>query len=465
MLELSTDLAIRHEASRCPLLGPALANNKKPFQHCGTSGQIQGKSKGIGALRRICAEILPPETVRPVNDSHTAGLKGVVKHRLADTLKRQVYALWGLAKSRQAGHEVYSAESQVSHLATECKSFDTAAMGHSSVKNTTSRNTLMDNIVSLEQHTPLTLSRDRSWARLDSNSEPSRSGLDSVAQARDWCVRMLAPHVISKSVVSGDHTTERQFVLRHHEHFRSVVEVLNCQTARVEYRRIVQHGKRWCTSFHGVSATAQAPSCRLAYATLNHAKTDINPLSTTTLSLHVEHRDISKRHTIHSGTLFALPSVGAVPLRAEQVDTWRIPDAWQKNTLWEISSPQPDVFPLHCRDVRGALNTVPLTPMVRDRYQFCYRFCLSGIKMRWQACYKDRTAIELQCFVRSSVVALLLFAGHSNQPSDYQSSSRYASVVILPAAFTKLSGIDSGIVESFVLFTGIEVFQCFLYML
>ncbi|KAJ2473353.1 hypothetical protein IWW56_006000, partial [Coemansia sp. RSA 2131] len=151
------------------------------------------------------------------------------------------------------------------------------------------------------------------------------------------------------------------------------------------------------------------------------------------------------------------------------------------NRLWQISSPQPGVFPLHCRDTRGVLDPVPLTPMVLDRHQFCYRFYLSGTKMRWQARKCGRSVIELQCFVRNSVVALLLFGGYGPEdaprPEDkrrWRKSGRsrnYAlaraepdvlpSIVILPAAFSKLVSMDAAIVESFVLFTGIEVFECF----
>ncbi|KAJ2247557.1 hypothetical protein GGH97_002072 [Coemansia sp. RSA 475] len=51
--------------------------------------------------------------------------------------------------------------------------------------------------------------------------------------------------------------------------------------------------------------------------------------------------------------------------------------------------------------------------MVPNRHQFCYRFYLSGAKMQWQARKCGRNVIELQCFVRSSVIALLLFGGYS----------------------------------------------------
>ncbi|KAJ2148513.1 hypothetical protein IW142_000831 [Coemansia sp. RSA 564] len=92
------------------------------------------------------------------------------------------------------------------------------------------------------------------------------------------------------------------------------------------------------------------------------------------------------------------------------------PRVFKLNQLWQISTPQPGVLSLHCRDTRGVLDPVPLTPMVPDRHQFCYRFYLSGAKMQWQARKCGRNVIELQCFVRSSVVALLLFGGYS--PED-----------------------------------------------
>ncbi|KAJ2410235.1 hypothetical protein J3F80_000741 [Coemansia sp. RSA 2526] len=152
------------------------------------------------------------------------------------------------------------------------------------------------------------------------------------------------------------------------------------------------------------------------------------------------------------------------------------PRVFKLNQLWQISTPQPGVLSLHCRDTRGVLDPVPLTPMVPDRHQFCYRFYLSGAKMQWQARKCGRNVIELQCFVRSSVVALLLFGGYSPEdaprPEDKRRwrSENYVlartesdvlpSIVILPAAFRKLVSMDATIVESFVLFTGIEVFEC-----
>ncbi|KAJ2351985.1 hypothetical protein GGF43_003873 [Coemansia sp. RSA 2618] len=181
---------------------------------------------------------------------------------------------------------------------------------------------------------------------------------------------------------------------------------------------------------------------------------------------------------------FAPSSFSTTGSNSQRRQSWSppYPRTFELDRLWEISSPQPSVFPLHCRDTRGVLDPVPLTPMVLDRHQFCYRFYLSGTKMRWQARRIGRSTVELQCFVRSSVVALLLFGGHgadalrfdakrhrwrnkgdrsADYPPAFAEPDALPSIVILPAAFSKLAPVDATIVESFVLFTGIEVFECF----
>ncbi|KAJ2798969.1 hypothetical protein H4R20_004621 [Coemansia guatemalensis] len=504
----STGLEAEHEAPRCTSLGRTLVDDKEFAQRRAAGRHAYSKSKGMGALRRICAEILPPETARPTKDLRAAGLKGVVEHRLADTLKRHVGARWGLTKSRRAGHEAYTTESQTLDIAAARDSVDTAGVDYTSSKNSASRSTLvdsthsggtengLDSVLSLGQHTVSVPSRDRSWAqsdsctlpirdrswaRLDISAVPSRERLDSAVHVGDCGAGLrhgtgrVAPHVISGPVAGGEHeldrTAGRRFALRRNAHFSDVLEAVNCQTARVAYRRIVQRGKRWCSSFHGVSAAAPAPSHRLACVTLDHVGLGLLSLGGATSSFHVDRCDAGRPQSIRSGASFAPPSLGGASPCVQRVGAWQVPGAWKANPLWEISSPQPGVFPLHCRDARGALDPVPLTPMVCDRHQFCYRFYLAGTKMRWQARRQGRTTTELQCFVRSSVVALVLFAGHAagirsaNQSSDYPPSISHASVVILPAAFAKLPAIDSAIVESFVLFTGIEVFQCFLYTL
>ncbi|KAJ1900505.1 hypothetical protein LPJ81_003931 [Coemansia sp. IMI 209127] len=156
------------------------------------------------------------------------------------------------------------------------------------------------------------------------------------------------------------------------------------------------------------------------------------------------------------------------------------PRAFDAGELWEITSPCPSSFPLHCRDARGVIGPIPLTAMVLDRHQFCYRFHLAGNKMRWLAKRQGQSMAGLQCYVRGTVVALLLFGGCSAEgtgPDLVSSTGRRESwcevqhtedshlprIVVLPEAFSKLEPIDSAVVESFVLFTGIEVLECFLY--
>ncbi|KAJ2543220.1 hypothetical protein EV175_005993 [Coemansia sp. RSA 1933] len=149
------------------------------------------------------------------------------------------------------------------------------------------------------------------------------------------------------------------------------------------------------------------------------------------------------------------------------------PRAFDLHELWEVTSPRPNSFPLHCRDARGVISPVPLTPMVLDRHQFCYRFHLAGNKMRWLAKRQGRYIKGLQCYVRGTAVAFLLFGECSADGSNglgggswSQDEKQYAhlpQIVVLPEALHKLDPIDPAIVESFVLFTGIEVFECFMY--
>ncbi|KAJ2842159.1 hypothetical protein J3B02_005661 [Coemansia erecta] len=188
----------------------------------------------------------------------------------------------------------------------------------------------------------------------------------------------------------------------------------------------------------------------------------------------------------------------------------RHPHAFDASQLWEISSPNPDMFPMHCRDARGVIDPVPLASMVLDRHQFCFRFQLCGNKMRWQVASKEECGrrMQLQCFVRSTVVALLFFTITAQQqqqqqpddglahgpaistcstaenslhrlslwnrsanrvcaptmpaaPTDSAKRPTLPSVVILPTAFGKLPDLDAAVVESFVLFTGIEVLERF----
>ncbi|KAJ2371952.1 hypothetical protein IW150_004354 [Coemansia sp. RSA 2607] len=165
--------------------------------------------------------------------------------------------------------------------------------------------------------------------------------------------------------------------------------------------------------------------------------------------------------------------------------------------LWEISSPNPAVFPMHCRDARGLIDPVPLTTMVLDRHQFCFRFLLCGNRMRWQVTSKEGSQrIELQCFVRSTMVAMLICTldnlegnwpmhdafcsgnrGEADRMSVWNSrrctsslqystsdsrGSKLPSIVILPMAFGQMPEVDTAVVESFVLFTGIEVLERFI---
>ncbi|ORX73123.1 hypothetical protein DL89DRAFT_265261 [Linderina pennispora] len=98
--------------------------------------------------------------------------------------------------------------------------------------------------------------------------------------------------------------------------------------------------------------------------------------------------------------------------------------------------------------------------------------------MRWVAKRFGGQRTELQCYVRNAIVAVMLFdyepvtgLPQSRRPMPgalpllkCQDTAPCGDcsprIVVLPAAFRKLANVDPAVVESFVLFTGIEVFEC-----
>ncbi|KAJ2506965.1 hypothetical protein IWW47_001327 [Coemansia sp. RSA 2052] len=161
-----------------------------------------------------------------------------------------------------------------------------------------------------------------------------------------------------------------------------------------------------------------------------------------------------------------------------------------KGLLWEALTPYPNQFPLHVKDMRDVIDSVSLASMVLDRHRFCYRFQLAGNKMKWIATRIRKQQLALQCFVRSTVVAEIFVdyakgydtvsaAGLMSNGSSGVSSPRGQSndsngnidielptdgsaplVTILPAAFAQLVEFESEIVESFILFSGLQMLEC-----
>ncbi|KAJ2744385.1 hypothetical protein GGI20_003017 [Coemansia sp. BCRC 34301] len=154
-----------------------------------------------------------------------------------------------------------------------------------------------------------------------------------------------------------------------------------------------------------------------------------------------------------------------------------------RGLLWEALTPYPNKFPLHIKDMREVIDTLSLASMVLDRHQFCYRFQLGSNRMRWTAKRIRKHQLALVCTVRSAVVAEIFidFAkGYSPLGATSVSSTgglgslgsngaidielledgSYPVVTILQTAFEQLADFDSEVVESFLLFTGLQVLEC-----
>ncbi|KAJ2654773.1 hypothetical protein IWW48_005909 [Coemansia sp. RSA 1200] len=339
------------------------------------------------------------------------------------------------------------------------------------------------------------------------------------------------------------------FVLKRHPQYLDVLEVIDLEDKAVAYRKISRSGNSWRETFHDVAQVApqsgggysepvairstagsqnmydgrmlprvggwdsesyvSASTCEGdSFASseswsLDSCGSGIRPTASM-LPVLEQHQHSKQPQQSLELRLLNSPSIASAvsstssserSLWKQQRQQWqtRHPQAFDAHELWEISSPCPNTFPLHCRDTRGTIDPVRLTPMVLDRHQFCYRFHLAGKKMRWLFKNQGRCVDGLQCYVRSTIVAQLLFGGHSAKDSaldldcriglsesdqqivDNKSEgaqphlptrsfdSHHPQIIIFPAAYTKLAPIDCAVVESFVLFTGIEVFECFLH--
>ncbi|KAJ1837769.1 hypothetical protein LPJ73_007291, partial [Coemansia sp. RSA 2703] len=184
--------------------------------------------------------------------------------------------------------------------------------------------------------------------------------------------------------------------------------------------------------------------------------------------------------------------------------------AIDKNLLWEALTPYPNQFPLHIKGARTMGDSISLASLVIDRQLFCYRFQLGNTRMRWSAKRARKNQLALQCFVRNTPVAEVFvdyergyspynvpnprsrkqdlfssgattgdrhaYASNSSSgiatpmESDVNGASEdtavlpddgtYPIVTILPSAFTQLSNYDAGLVESFIVFSGLQMLEC-----
>ncbi|KAJ1817063.1 hypothetical protein LPJ60_005031 [Coemansia sp. RSA 2675] len=191
--------------------------------------------------------------------------------------------------------------------------------------------------------------------------------------------------------------------------------------------------------------------------------------------------------------------------------------SFDRGLLWEALTPYPNQFPLHIKDARTIIDTVSLASMVLDRHQFCYRFQMGANRMRWTAKRTRKHQLALVCTVRSTVIAEIFVdyekgyspygvpsalgkglagaaaqaaarsaaagfmssssssgvstpheqpnsgTGATNQAIDVgllPEDGSYPVVTILPAAFAQLVDFDSDVVESFIIFTGMQMLEC-----
>ncbi|KAJ2704487.1 hypothetical protein FB645_003209 [Coemansia sp. IMI 203386] len=176
-----------------------------------------------------------------------------------------------------------------------------------------------------------------------------------------------------------------------------------------------------------------------------------------------------------------------------------------KGLLWEALTPYPNQFPLHIKGARTVEDSISLASLVLDRQLFCYRFQLGSNKMRWTAKRVRKNQLAIQCFVRSYLVAEVFVdyelgyspynipmaqgrrkhnivgGGSSNSSSGVSTpmesngdvangmsedtavlpeDGTYPIITILPAAFTQLSDYDMTLVESFIVFSGMQMLEC-----
>ncbi|KAI8321544.1 hypothetical protein GQ54DRAFT_311709 [Martensiomyces pterosporus] len=175
---------------------------------------------------------------------------------------------------------------------------------------------------------------------------------------------------------------------------------------------------------------------------------------------------------------------------------------FDRGLLWEALTPYPNQFPLHVKDSRAIIDNVSLSSMVLDRHLFCYRFQLGANRMKWTAKRVKKHQLALLCYVRGTLVAEVFVdyeKGYSPYntpvPIDAAGAARatagvrsgflgsgsssgestpntgedtvvlpedgtFPVITILSAAFNQLARFDPGVVESFIIFTGMQMLEC-----
>ncbi|KAJ1890772.1 hypothetical protein LPJ66_007285 [Kickxella alabastrina] len=306
---------------------------------------------------------------------------------------------------------------------------------------------------------------------------------------------------LSQYVRSSKRPTHQQqlpavrFALQHHVQYAGVLEIIDCEDMTVAYRKITREGSTpWTETFHEVlhqplpsnfaagmpvgeyvqgAATMQQALCMPGIDQGSMIR-DSPSFAASTMSgstcgpqgkamwpgTQSSYGSMATARTGRS-TISSQHQHQQLQLDQQQGCAWqrasgRFPYAFTLCQLWEISSPNPAIFPMHCRDTRGIIDPVPLTYMVLDRHQYCFWFHLCGNKMRWlESHYAMRSSQRDKPWLVATPPVLQDSVGA-------RGSGELPCIDVLPVAFSKMPDIDAAVIESFVLFTGIEVFERFL---
>ncbi|KAJ1824213.1 hypothetical protein LPJ60_000926 [Coemansia sp. RSA 2675] len=522
--------------SRPRLGAPHKRGLSMPLSVCDAGAALnQTLGKGKSATgRRFCAELVPPPVPtrplpppppplladNPIGHHHIGTGEAATlrpENKLLRMFRRNGAAKKGSStscadagrSSSRSGH--WQSQSQSTTESGIYSSASSRSIGWwddtSSDRSTTSGATLASSTVTCNTSSYSTAHRYGAYPAIERPSREGSVDLESLSIAERWpssrlayggssasqgnysawyghceqargCIPERSVSVGYSGRENGRNAGVLRFILRPHTTYAGTLEVVDCSDMSVAYRKISRNGRAWCETFHEVPSQA---------ATFDHSA--VEP----TFAGSVASKSTQSTRSTLTSTSTLLSMCGSPDHSHQRPECWwqaaegqhkrRHPQTFELNQLWEMSSPCPTSFPLHCRDARGAIDPIPMTAMVLDRYRFCYRFHLAGNKMKWMARPASAHTVELQCFVRSTLIALLQL-GNSLAPdrrgrlqrrplakakhapaadSAAEAEQHLPVVTIFPPAFRKLAPVDADIVESFVLFTGIEVLECLFY--
>ncbi|KAJ2641212.1 hypothetical protein GGF44_002224, partial [Coemansia sp. RSA 1694] len=234
--------------------------------------------------------------------------------------------------------------------------------------------------VDLEQHPAFA----EHWqsSRLACGSSCTSQGGDSSGYGHFLQMRGCIPErsvsVRGKGDEFGSGAGVLRFVLSPHATFSGILEIIDCEDMGVAYRKISRDGRSWCETFHKVPIQAYAGACNAM------APASFSSVDGRWAALHPALPRASSSSQTSTSTLVSMcGSQDYRQYRHQQQLKQRHPQTFELNQLWEMSSPCPTSFPLHCRDTRGIIDPIPMTALVADRLRFCYRFHLAGNKLKW----------------------------------------------------------------------------------